>query len=93
MDLTYINDVSLTIDMDDLGIRPQNWTETNKSLRDSFEDLFGKEKTIDFTVYSAELQITTDGKKFTTNENETSMSDDDGNKDYDIDPETGTCMT
>jgi len=88
MDSTYGHDVLLSIDMDDLGVRPLDWIDDiHKTLDDTLNEFFGKEKSLDFTVYSAELQF---GKKLTTNEDETSMSDDgDGSNDYDIDPETG----
>jgi hypothetical protein len=89
MDSTYEQDVSYSIDMDDLGVRPLDWIDLTKNLDDSINNLFGKEKTIDFTVYSAEVQLTNNGKKITTNEDETAMSDDDDRNDYDIDPETG----
>jgi len=90
MNSTYQQDVSFSIDMDDLGVRPLDWIDMPTNLDDSINNIFGKEKTIDFTVYSAEMQLTNNGKKLTTNEDETSMSDDDGRNDYDIDPETGT---
>jgi hypothetical protein len=83
MDTTYEHDVSLSIDMDDLGVRPLDWLDFNKNL-DSIDDLFGKEKTINCTVYTV-----VSGNKLTTDEDEMSMSDDDGSNDYDIDPETG----
>jgi preprotein translocase subunit Sec63 len=90
MDSMYGQDVAMSIDMDELGVRPLNWIDISKDFDDSINDYFGKEKTVDFTVYSAELQSINNGKKLTTNDDETSMSDDDDNSnDYDIDPETG----
>jgi hypothetical protein len=88
MDSNSTNDISLSIDMDDLGVRPYDWISLNKSLDYPINELFGSEKTIDFTVYSAEIQLGNNEQKLTTNEDETLMSDDD-NKEYDIDPETG----
>jgi hypothetical protein len=88
MDSNSINDISLSIDMDDLGVRPYDWISLNKNLDYPINELFGSEKTIDFTVYSAEIQLGNNEQKLTTNEDETLMSDDD-NKEYDIDPETG----
>jgi hypothetical protein len=89
MDSTYQQDVLFSIDMDDLGVRPFDWIDISKNLGDSINNLFGKEKTIDFTLYPAEIQLTNNGKKLTTNDDETLMSDDDDRNDYDIDPETG----
>lgn len=81
MDFIYGQDVSLSIDMDELGVRPSNWID----IDDPINDFFGQEKTVDFTVYSAEIQLTNNGKKLTTDEEDSSMSNDD----YEIDPETG----
>ena len=90
MDPVYEHDISLPIDMDDLGVRPFDWLELNKNLDDPLDEFFGKEKTIDFTVYSAEFQLNNFEKKITTDgEEETSMSDEDSNNNYEIDPETG----
>ncbi|CAF0970412.1 unnamed protein product [Adineta steineri] len=85
MDLMYEPDLLFSIDMDELGIRPQKWIDLNKDIDASIDDYFGKEKTIDFTAYSAELQFSNNGKKLTTDEEDSAMSSDD----YDIDPETG----
>ncbi|CAF1246022.1 unnamed protein product [Rotaria sp. Silwood1] len=85
MDLMYEQDGLLAIDIDELGVRPPNWID----IDDSINDFNLKDKTFDFTVYSAEIQFTNNGKKLTTNEDDASMSDDDGCYDYDIDPETG----
>jgi len=91
MDSTFGYDISLPIDMDDLGVRPMDWIDLdfNKTLDDPINDFFGKENTMDLTVYSAEIQSMNNGIKLTTNDDETTISDDDDNKDYDIDPETG----
>jgi hypothetical protein len=90
MDFNSTNDISLSIDMDDLGVRPLDWINLNKNLDYPINDLFGSEKTVDFTVYSAELQLVNSEQKLTTNDDETLLSDDDdNNNDYDIDPETG----
>jgi hypothetical protein len=75
--------------MDDLGVRPLDWMNFNKNLDYPINDFFRSEKTVDFTVYSAEIQSVNKEQKLTTNENEILMSDDDDNNDYDIDPETG----
>jgi hypothetical protein len=75
--------------MDDLGVRPLDWINFNKNLDYPINDFFRSEKTVDFTVYSAEIQSVNKEQKLTTNENEILMSDDDDNNDYDIDPETG----
>ncbi|CAF1339703.1 unnamed protein product [Rotaria sp. Silwood1] len=85
MDLMYEQDGLLAIDIDELGVRPPNWID----IDDSINDFNLKDKTFDFTVYSAEIQFTNNGKKLTTNEDDASMSDDDSCYDYDIDPETG----
>ncbi len=89
MDSIYTHDISLSIDMDDLGVRPLDWINFNKNLDYPINDFFRSEKTVDFTVYSAEIQSVNKEQKLTTNENEILMSDDDDNNDYDIDPETG----
>jgi len=89
MDLLYEQDGLSSVDMVELGVRPIGWDDINKEFDDSLNDFFGKEKTADFTVYSAELQLNNNGKKITTNEEDLSMSDDDNNNDYEIDPETG----
>jgi hypothetical protein len=89
MDSFFEQDGLLSIDMDDLGIRPLGWVDINKDIDDTLNNLFGKEKSIDFTVYSAELQLNNNGKKIINNEDDSSMSDDDNSNDYDIDPETG----
>lgn len=89
MDSIYTHDISLSIDMDDLGVRPLDWMNFNKNLDYPINDFFRSEKTVDFTVYSAEIQSVNKEQKLTTNENEILMSDDDDNNDYDIDPETG----
>lgn len=89
METIYINDVSLAIDIDDLGVRP-----LNKIFPDPIEEFFNNEKSMDFTVYSAEIQWNYGEKS----EQDTSRlddddddDDDDGNNEYDIDPETGRC--
>jgi len=90
MDSVYGQDVAMSIDMDELGVRPLNWIDISKDFDDSINDYFGKEKTVDFTVYSAELQLTNNGKKLTTDEEDDPfMSNDDDSQDYEIDPETG----
>jgi hypothetical protein len=89
MDSLYGQDGLLSIDMDELGVRPFGWIDITKDIDSPLNDFFGKEKTIDFTVYSAELQLNNNGKKITTDEEDTSMADDDGIHDYEIDPETG----
>ncbi|CAF0950764.1 unnamed protein product [Rotaria sordida] len=83
MDFLYEQDGLLTIDIDELGVRPLDWIDIDETIN----DFNTTEKTIDFTVYSAELQFTDVGKKLTTNEDDSSMSDDENS--YDIDPETG----
>ncbi len=94
MDFNSTHDISLSIDMDDLGVRPLDWINLNKNLDYPINDLFGSEKTVDFTVYSAELQLVNSEQKLTTNDDETLLSDDDdNNNDYDIDPETGMLIT
>jgi FtsZ-binding cell division protein ZapB len=92
MSSRFEQDVSFSIDMDELGVRPFNWIDTSKDMdfTESTKDYFGIEKTVDFTVYSAELQITTNGKKLTTNEDLSIADDDDDDiNEYEIDPETG----
>ena len=79
----------LSIDMDELGIRPFGWVDINKDLDDTLNNFFGKEKSLDFTLYSAELQLNNNGKKIIDNDDDPSMSDDDNSNDYEIDPETG----
>ncbi|CAF3377100.1 unnamed protein product, partial [Rotaria sp. Silwood2] len=81
----YEKDGLLSIDIDELGVRPPNWIDIDNSIN----DYNGTEKTLDFTVYSAEIQFINNGKKLTTNEDDSSMSDDDACYDFDIDPETG----
>ena len=67
----------LSVDMDDLGVRPLNWIDLQKN----FDSPFGFEKSVDFNVFSAELRI---------EKNDISMSDeDDETQDYEVDPETG----
>ncbi|CAF3374440.1 unnamed protein product [Rotaria socialis] len=77
------------IDFAELGIRPLPLPDDNKELDDSSIGCFGAEKTVDFNVYSAEIQIAIDGKKITTNEDDSSMLDDEDSSEFDIDPETG----
>ncbi len=76
MDISYI-------DVNELGVRPLNWTGDENEL--DFDDItngyFGKEKL-------NELQITNNGKKLAIDEEDNSMSDDD-DENYEIDPETG----
>jgi hypothetical protein len=73
MDISYI-------DVNELGVRPLNWTDEENDI--DFDDIsngyFRKEKL-------NELQILNNGA---TNEEDTSMSDDDDSN-YEIDPETG----
>jgi len=73
MDISYI-------DVNELGVRPLNWTDEENDI--DFDDIsnsyFGKEKL-------NQLQILNNGA---TNEEDTSMSDDDDSN-YEIDPETG----
>ncbi|CAF5019398.1 unnamed protein product, partial [Rotaria socialis] len=76
------------IDFAELGIRPLPLPDDNKELDDSSIGCFGAEKTVDFNVYSAEIQIAIDGKKITTNEDDSSMLDDEDSSEFDIDPET-----
>lgn len=77
----YVQDL-LSIDMDDLGVRPFESSDfNNKTFNQSIEELFGQKKSNDFQVYSAELKI---------NKNDIVMSEDDDDDDeYEIDPETG----
>ena len=76
-------DVVLAVDMDELGVRLSNWTDG--TLDEPMNDYFGKEKAVDFNVFSAEIQLTTNGLKMTTDDEDSASSNDD----YDIDPETG----
>ncbi|CAF1168906.1 unnamed protein product [Adineta ricciae] len=76
-------DIVLAVDMDELGVRLSNWTDG--PIDESMNDYFGKEKAIDFNVFSAEIQLTTNGLKMTSDEEDSALSNDN----YDIDPETG----
>ena len=89
----YDQGALLSIDIDELGVRPLNWSDDNKELDDSIIDYFGAEKTVDFTVYSAEIQTFNDGKKLITTDDDSSMLDDEDSIEYDIDPETGELKT
>lgn len=80
----------LAIDIDEMGVRPSDWNEDIKDYDNAMNDFYGSEKTTDITVYSAEIQIINNGKKLTTDENDSSMQDDEDSNDYDVDPETGT---
>jgi hypothetical protein len=72
MDISYI-------DVNELGVRPLNWTDDENDIDfDISNGYFRKEKL-------NELQILNNGA---TNEEDTSMSDDDDSN-YEIDPETG----
>jgi hypothetical protein len=72
MDISYI-------DVNELGVRPLNWTDEENDIDfDISNGYFRKEKL-------NELQILNNGA---TNEEDTSMSDDDDSN-YEIDPETG----
>ncbi|CAF1154596.1 unnamed protein product [Rotaria magnacalcarata] len=89
MDPIHDQDILQSIDIDDLGICPLSWSDDNKELDDSTIDYFGTEKLVDFNVYSAEIQTVNDGKKITSDEDDSSMMDDDDSSEFDIDPETG----
>lgn len=86
METIYNNDVSLAIDIDDLGVRP-----LEKLLPDPIEEFFSNEKTMDFTVYSAELRWNFGEKTEQDPDDDDDDDDDVGNNEYDIDPETGRC--
>lgn len=88
----YEQDVSLPVDMVEMGVRPMDWFDQGKNFNfdDSNHGLFYNEKsTQELAVFSAEIQLSHGKTKLTTNEESVSMSDEDGH-DYDIDPETGT---
>ena len=88
----YEQDISLPVDMVEMGVRPMDWFDQGKNINfdDSNYGLFYDEKsTQKLTVFSAEIQLSHGKTKLTTNEESVSMSDEDEN-DYDIDPETGT---
>lgn len=76
-------DIVLAVDMDELGVRTSDWIDG--TIDESMNDYFNKEKTIDFNVFSAEIQWTTNGLKMTTDDDDSALSNDN----YDIDPETG----
>ncbi|UJR15086.1 hypothetical protein I4U23_002053 [Adineta vaga] len=85
MESMFAEDIAMAIDIDELGVRPADWIDTPKDIDDSMNDYFNKEKTIDFSVFSAEIQLTTNIKKITTDDEDPLISNDN----YDIDPETG----
>lgn len=75
-------DPMLAVEMDEVGIRP--WDEL-KGLDECMTDYFITEKAVDFTVYSADIQLFDHHKKVTTDDDDSAMSSDE----YEIDPETG----
>lgn len=82
----------LSIDIDELGIRPSNWIDVIKNVDDSTIDYFRTEKTCELAVYSAELQLTNNEKKSTADDDNSSMSDEEYSNNYEIDPETGAFL-
>ena len=89
MDFINANDVSLNVDIDDLGVRPMNWTDQGKHLEldDAANDGYRFETNVDFAVYSANMLPFSQSKKVTTEDDD----DDDGSP-YEIDPETGASI-
>lgn len=85
MEYMFEEDIAMSIDMDELGVRPADWIDGTTDIDDSMHDSFNKEKTIDFSVFHTEIQLITNIKKFTTDDEDPLMSNDS----YDIDPETG----
>ena len=83
METMYTNDVSLALDIDELGVRP-----LEKLLQYPIEEFFSSEKTMDLTVYPAEFQYEKLEKEANMILND-GDDDDDSNNEYDIDPETG----
>lgn len=78
MDISYI-------DVNELGVRPLNWLETENDLDfdDISNDYFGKGKLDDFSTFFS-------GEKLINNEDNTLIVDDDeDDSNYEIDPETG----
>lgn len=80
MDISYI-------DVNDLGVRPLNWTDTENDL--DFDDIsngyFGKDKLADFGALFQE-------EKFINNEENTKILDEADDSNYEIDPETGMLL-
>jgi hypothetical protein len=92
MDSMNVQDISF-IDIDELGVRPLNWIDDGNDIDfdDTTNGYFGKNKEVNFDVYSAEFQLMNNGKKLLINEGDASMFDDDSDddSDYETDPETG----
>lgn len=80
MDISYI-------DVNDLGVRPLNWVDTENDL--DFDDLsngyFGKDKLDDFVKLFQE-------EKLINNEENTTILDQTDDSNYEIDPETGMLL-
>jgi hypothetical protein len=89
------DDVTLSVNMVEMGVRSSDWFDKNKSL--TFDDIinqqFQQEKTLDFTACSAFTQSIHSSNKPTLSSDDCLSTDTDANdndNDYDIDPETGT---
>ena len=80
MDISYI-------DVNDLGVRPLNWVDTENDL--DFDELsngyFGKDKLDDFATLFQ-------GEKLINNEENTTILDQTDDSNYEIDPETGMLL-
>ena len=90
MDFSNANDVSLNVDIDELGVRPMNWTDQGKHLElddAAANDGYRFGTNAEFAVYSVGMSPFTHGKKVTTSDDD----DEDGSP-YEIDPETGTSI-
>ena len=85
MNPIYDDDVSLSVDMVEMGVRPLHWFDERKPFDYEPKD----QQPFQYQVYAAEFQsISTPELKRSTIDDEDPEAND-----FDVDPETGTART